>query len=149
MDYKDYEDIFQKYLLLDKKEYINNLALERIITPFQIIPFKEKIYQNYLTSINIKFGSALEEIFHRYLTFKGATFLNRRCIPGKDCDQLFTYKGKTILIEQKVRDDHDSSKKVGQLENYLFKKQSLPKNALCCCWFIDDNFSKNYNFYNK
>lgn len=141
-----YNEIFGRYLYIDPNQYVKDLDLDRLITPFQIIPFEEKILQNYLTSINIRFGNALEAVVKQYLIERGAQYIDRHFISGKDCDQLFTYNGKTVLIEQKVRDDHDSTKKVGQIENYLDKKSNLI-NALCCCWFIDPNFQKNKKYY--
>lgn len=141
-----YKEILDQYLHIDPNQYVKDLDLDRLITPFQVIPFKEKVLQNYLTSINIRFGNALEALVKKYLEEHGAQYIDRHFVTGKDCDQLFIFNGRTILIEQKVRDDHDSSKKVGQIENYLEKKNSLD-NALCCCWFIDDNFKKNRNYY--
>ena len=143
-----YNEIFSQYLYIDPNKYIKDLDLDRLITPFQIIPFEEKILQNYLTSINIRFGNALEAVVKQYLVEHGAQYIDRHSIPGKDCDQLFTYNNKTVLIEQKIRDDHDSTKKIGQIENYLDKKNSLA-DALCCCWFIDPHFQKNKKYYSS
>ena len=54
------------------------------------------------------------------------------------------------MIEQKVRDDHDSSKKRGQVDNYFEKKKALTatfQNVISCSWFIDDLFQKNKKYY--
>lgn len=153
MDYKKYELIFSKYLSVDTNTFVKKILdndFNRITTPFQPMGFKEKLQQNYYTSLPIEYGNALEEIFKEYLIEKGAIFLPRNYVSGKDCDQIFEYNGITVLIEQKIRDDHDSSKKRGQVDNYNYKKQSiLNKNdkLYSCCWFIDDSFKKNKNYY--
>lgn len=118
-----YNEIFGRYLYIDPNQYVKDLDLDRLITPFQIIPFEEKILQNYLTSINIRFGNALEAVVKQYLIERGAQYIDRHFISGKDCDQLFTYNGKTVLIEQKVRDDHDSTKKSVKLRIIWIRNQ--------------------------
>jgi hypothetical protein len=66
-------------------------------------------------------------------------------------DQYFT-DGKVIyFVEQKVRDDHDSSKKRGQISNFeaklevLYKKDG--KKLVAMMYFVDPDLIKNKNFY--
>lgn len=144
--------ILDKYVKANPKEFwqtsLQNVDYNRFSTPFQVYSYKEKLKQYYFTSINVRLGNALEEIVKEFLISNGAVFINRKQ-SGYDCDQLFTYQDKTVLIEQKIRDDHDSSKKKGQVENFLQKKKILSKypNLMCCSWFIDDSFYKNYTYY--
>lgn len=147
-------DILNKHLKADGNTFwtkaLETTELCRFTTNFQFQSFEDKLRQYYFTHNTICFGNALEEIVHVFLEKNGAIFLNRKLINGYDCDQLFTYGDKVVLIEQKIRDDHDSTKKKGQLNNFLAKKTGLKekyKNVFCSSWFIDDSLSKNKKFY--
>ncbi|UTW26377.1 hypothetical protein L8F43_01300 [Mycoplasmopsis bovis] len=53
-----------------------------------------------------------------------------------------------------MRDDHDSTKKRGQIDNFLKKynhvKTIYPiNNIVGIMWFVDDSFKKNKGFYNN
>lgn len=154
--YQEYFSILDKHLRIKPEQFliktINDGGLNRLISDFQVFSLRDKIQQCYYTSISIRLGQALEEMVEFYLTKKGASFnLNRRkVVENHDCDQIFTYNGKTVLIEQKIRDDHDSSKKRGQVDNYLTKRKALINDyqeVLCCSWFIDKLFEKNKKYY--
>lgn len=135
---------------------IMNCEVKRIASPFQCLSLKEKVSQYLLTSENIRFGQQLEEITKDVLCFFGANFdeMPRR-IDGYDFDQLCFYgDNKIILIEQKVRDDHDSTKKVGQLQNFIAKKELVEglypnMEIISCMWFTDPTFAKNKNYYSQ
>ncbi len=66
-------------------------------------------------------------------------------------DQLFENDGRIWFVEQKIRDDHDSTKKRGQLENFGKKALTLqnmfaePINGIM--YFIDPSFTKNIRYY--
>lgn len=154
--YQEYFLILDKHLRVKPEEFlikiINDGGLNRLISDFQVFSLRDKIRQYYYTSIGIRLGQALEEMVEFYLTKKGANFnLDRRkVVENYDCDQIFTYNGKVVLIEQKIRDDHDSSKKRGQVDNYLTKRKTLTneyQEVLCCSWFIDKLFEKNKKYY--
>jgi len=56
------------------------------------------------------------------------------------------------MIEQKVRDDHDSTKKVGQFDNFENKYFALTQRynnyeIIPIMWFIDDSLVKNRKYY--
>lgn len=118
----------------------------RIANPFQALSLKMKIIDHFTTSANIKFGVLAEEVVKEILEGYGAHYLERKQY-GKDLDNYFEYNGHNYLIEQKIRDDHDSSKKIGQMENYNFKKAQLPNLTNSFCWFIDPSFTKNKKYY--
>lgn len=40
-----YNEIFGRYLYIDPNQYVKDLDLDRLITPFQIIPFEEKSFR--------------------------------------------------------------------------------------------------------
>ena len=156
MEYYKYKEIFDKHLLLsDVTAYVkglvkDNTSFARLTTSLNIKSFLDRLQSNYLTSVGIKLGDALEDVFKQFLIEKGVIFLPRNFVENHDCDQIFQYNGKTFLIEQKIRDDHDSSKKVGQVANYKNKKEEIRKKVFslyACSWFIDPDFTKNKNYY--
>lgn len=65
---------------------------------------------------------------------------------------MFASEHTIYFVEQKVRDDHDSSKKRGQIDNFEKKisvilEDNIGKSVEGFCYFIDANFTKNKNFY--
>ncbi len=148
----------QKYLdcfeYLTKNIYhsiIENDGLDRIITPWKISSIEDNIINYRITSNQVNFGNSLEKLSHVLIEELSGNFLPKRQ-GNLDFDVLFTYKNSIVLIEQKVRDDHDSSKKRGQLENYKAKKDFIKKqySDFClysCMWFIDPSKNKNKNYY--
>ena len=58
------------------------------------------------------------------------------------------------IIEQKMRDDHDSTKKRGQFLNYIRKIKSVhalypDRHIICAMWFVDDTIFKNNSYYKE
>ena len=124
---------------------------------FRLSNAKTKLIQNVTQSREIKFGDFMEEIITEYIASMGYTNLDKNI--GTDtegnalsADQVFR-KGNTVyLIEQKIRDDHDSTKKRGQYENFRKKYTLLHRKYPDCSinatmWFIDDSLVKNKNYY--
>ena len=67
-------------------------------------------------------------------------------------DQCFKKDGKIYFVEQKVRDDHDSTKKRGQIQNFEKKLNEMinkhgEKNLIGIFYFIDPELKKNRNYY--
>jgi len=66
-------------------------------------------------------------------------------------DQYYENRGVHYFIEQKVRDDHDSTKKRGQISNFETKLETLYKKhkdkLVGIMYFIDPDLSKNKNYY--
>ncbi|MGY5139485.1 HpyAIV family type II restriction enzyme [Mycoplasmopsis gallinarum] len=131
---------------------------ERYISNFRITNVKDKIIQNITQSKEIKFGIFLEEIIFEYLIKSGFNPLTQKLKINQkkylDIDQLFIKDNIIYFIEQKVRDDHDSTKKEGQFLNFLKKKKELEKiyknqRIISIMWFIDSFFTKNKNFYSN
>lgn len=128
---------------------------ERYIGLFRPTKPKTKLIQNITQSHEIRFGDALEFIFEEYFDKKGFTKHNKKIsFNGKELniDLLFSKGDILYMIEQKVRDDHDSTKKVGQFDNFENKYCALSllyKNfkIIPIMWFIDDSLKKNQNFY--
>lgn len=124
---------------------------------FRLSNAKTKLIQNVTQSREIKFGDFMEEIITEYIACMGYTNLDKSI--GTDtegnalsADQVFRKENTVYLIEQKVRDDHDSTKKRGQYENFRKKYMLLQRKHPDCninatMWFIDDSMVKNKNYY--
>lgn len=148
------EAIFEKSkaILLEKIAQAPN----RYIGLFRPTKPKAKILQNLLQSHEIRFGDAFEILIEEYLKTLGFKILDKKFAAKNNdvlnVDQCFT-KDKTVyFIEQKVRDDHDSTKKRGQIDNFEKKLSAIidkygEKNLIGIFYFIDPELQKNYNFY--
>lgn len=131
---------------------------KRFISVFRPTSKRQKIIQFISQSREIKFGDFMEKIVKEYLSIKGYEILNRDIInknnEKQNIDHLFS-DGKTIfMVEQKIRDDHDSSKKRGQFENFRLKYEAIKekykdKEINSYLWFIDPDFEKNRKFYSQ
>ncbi|MCL2598884.1 MAG: restriction endonuclease [Firmicutes bacterium] len=115
-----------------------------------------KLIQNITQSHEIKFGDALEEIFTTYFEVLGYQNLTKRIVLENNeiyhIDQLFLQNNIIYMIEQKVRDDHDSTKKRGQFQNFENKffevSKRYPSNQIMpIMWFVDKSLVKNKNYY--
>ena len=116
---------------------------------FRLSNAKTKLVQNVTQSREIKFGDFMEEIVTTYIDKMGYENLNKSI--GTDeqgnalsADQVFVRDDTVYLIEQKIRDDHDSTKKRGQYDNFRRKYRLLErlyptKRINATMWFIDDS----------
>lgn len=124
---------------------------------FRLSNAKTKLIQNVTQSNEIKFGDFMESIVTLYIAKLGYTNLNKAA--GRDengnklnTDQLFMKDETIYMVEQKIRDDHDSTKKRGQFINFDKKLQLIrrlyPKYKIIgITWFIDSTLVKNRKFY--
>lgn len=124
---------------------------------FRLSNAKTKLIQNVTQSREIKFGDFMEDIITMYIDKMGYVNLNKNI--GTDeagnalsADQVFTMGDTVYLIEQKIRDDHDSTKKRGQYDNFkkkytLLERQYPDKNVNATMWFIDGSLIKNRRYY--
>jgi hypothetical protein len=86
--------------------------------------------QFYTQSNEIKLGDFIEDIVTEYFCLLGYKNLSKRIGSYKTnererqvekpllVDQIFEKDGIIYVIEQKIRDDHDSTKKQGQIQNF-------------------------------
>ncbi|MCI6988592.1 MAG: restriction endonuclease [Campylobacter sp.] len=124
---------------------------------FRITNAKTKLIQNLTQSCEIKFGDFLEEILTKYIEIMGYENLPKNLGQNENneflnADQIFKKEAQIYLIEQKIRDDHDSTKKRGQYLNFtkkikLLKKRYPSQKIIATMWFSDDSLKKNRNFY--
>lgn len=158
LKYEYFKDSLNARLFKDSySDLIKKIAenSERYIGLFRPTKPKTKLIQNITQSHEIRFGDALEFIFEKYFNEIGFKMHNKRIIFNEkelNIDLLFSKDDILYMIEQKVRDDHDSTKKVGQFDNFKNKYRalsSLYKNfkIIPIMWFIDDSLKKNENFY--
>ena len=124
---------------------------------FRLSNAKMKLVQNVTQSREIKFGDFMEDIVTEYIGAMGYSNIDKSI--GNDeegnalsADQVFVTTNTVYLIEQKIRDDHDSTKKRGQYQNFrkkfmLLKRQHPGKAVDATMWFIDDSLVKNKNYY--
>jgi hypothetical protein len=96
-------------------------------------------------------GDALEEIITKIIQSLGYEILNPALTSELKLDIYFTDNVRYYFVEQKIRDDHDSTKKRGQIENFQRKLEHLYNlhggNIVGIMFFIDPDFSKNKPFY--
>ncbi len=124
---------------------------------FRLSNAKTKLVQNVTQSREIKFGDFMEDIVTTYIAKMGYENLSKSI--GTDeqgnalsADQVFLRDDTIYLIEQKIRDDHDSTKKRGQYDNFRKKYKLLErlypaKKINATMWFIDDSLIKNKRYY--
>lgn len=165
--YMTYENFIQKLnaKFVNGEEFYINLLQTVIDNPtrytgiFRVSSAKTKLIQNVTQSNEIKFGDFMEDIVTEYISLLGHENLAKNIGQNENgdtlnTDQLFTIANSNmlVLIEQKIRDDHDSTKKRGQFSNFIYKiellKKKYPQNILTgVMWFIDDGLIKNRNYY--
>ncbi|MEM3393897.1 MAG: restriction endonuclease [Candidatus Methanomethylicia archaeon] len=158
MDYENFCKILNKHIFEgEKKELLQRIAEvpERFIGLFRPTKPGAKILQHILQSHEIRFGDAMEEVIEKILEDLGYTILSKAIIDKNgetlSLDQYFVKEGRYYFIEQKVRDDHDSTKKRGQISNFEKKLECLyakhGSNLSGIMYFIDPDLSKNKNYY--
>src|SRR5699024_286915 len=162
MQYERFKVILDEILFTDaKKKLLINLREypSRFIGLFRASNPRGKLIQNYTQSLEIRFGDALElifrEMFEEYnlepLPLNYNTDENKKL----SIEQVVKYEEEKciLFIEQKVRDDHDSTKKVGQFNNFVDKYHTLKREykdykLVGAMWFIDESLTKNNRYYN-
>ena len=161
MNYGEFSSILNRHIFEEeKKELLQKLAdnPERFVGLFRPTKPGAKVLQHLLQSHEIRFGDAMEEIISFLLKELGFEILDKIIIPDSankrkalDIDQYFRDDKIYGFIEQKVRDDHDSTKKKGQISNFEAKLEFLYKkhknNLTGIMYFIDPDLVKNKNFY--
>ena len=158
MEYEEFAQILNRHIFVgDKKALLINIAEspERYIGLFRPTKPKAKLLQNLLQSHEIRFGDAMEELIKGLIHELGYRLLPERIrdAEGNDLsiDIYFTDDQKYYFVEQKVRDDHDSAKKRGQIRNFEVKLDFLHRlhgdQLAGCMYFIDPELVKNKIYY--
>lgn len=159
MNYNLFKQIFNETIFeKSKADLLTKIAKNpnRYIGLFRPTKPKAKILQNLLQSHEIRFGDAFEKIIENYLVLKGCKILPKRFTNSDNeelnIDQCFRIDNKIYFIEQKVRDDHDSTKKRGQISNFEKKLDVMLSNyteneLVGIFYFIDPDLVKNKKYY--
>lgn len=152
IDYADFVSRLNAKVKSDEDFYVELLKTvikspHRYTGIFRLTNAKTKLIQNVTQSREIKFGDFMEEIVTEYIALMGYHNLDKNI--GNDdagntlsADQVFEKGNGIYLIEQKIRDDHDSTKKRGQFENFrkkytLLKSKYPHRKIIASMWFID------------
>lgn len=159
LDYNEFVDELKKTVYKNAKaDLINKVASnpDRYIGIFRPTTPELKLIQNITQSHEISFGDFVENIITVYLGKYYKNLPKRASYKGETIlfDQLFEYKNKIFMIEQKMRDDHDSTKKRGQFENFIKKveylKETYPNKEIeAGMWFVDQTLVKNKRYYSN
>lgn len=157
IEYDKFVEVLKKTVYKNAKaDLINKVANnpDRYIGIFRPTTPELKLIQNITQSHEISFGDFVEDIITEYLGKYYKNLEKRATYNGEIIlfDQLFEYNNKIFMIEQKMRDDHDSAKKRGQLENFIKKveylKETYPSKEIeAGMWFVDQTLTKNKKYY--
>ena len=118
------EEEMKKDIIRQAVEYI--LKFESLSSELCLQGTRQKLIQSRTQAIEIKTGDFLEEYFNIILEKSGYKLLSKK-IDGKRCDIYCCHEKqkRIILVEMKIRDGHDSTKKDGQATNFDTKIQSI------------------------
>ena len=157
MNYEDFTDELNAKIKSDEDFYYELLITviknpQRYTGIFRVSNARTKLIQNVTQSREIKFGDFMEDIITWYISKMGYVNLDKNISPELRADQLFRKDSVIYLIEQKIRDDHDSTKKRGQYDNFskkysLLREQYPDYGINAVMWFIDDSLRKNRRYY--
>lgn len=158
MEYHDFALILNKAIFdRDKIDLLEKVAdrPNRFVGLFRPTKPGTKLVQSLLQSREIRFGDAMEKVIEEILHDFGYHILGKHILgtDGKSLklDQYFTDNINYYLVEQKIRDDHDSSKREGQMRNFEKKIEALHKkhgsSLIGSMYFIDPDLTKNMNYY--
>jgi hypothetical protein len=156
--FEDFEQILNSFLFVEERKALIERLIrypERFTGLFRPSTPSEKILQNIIQSREIKFGDAFEKIIDQILNKSGYTPLQKRLGSKLKCDHLFeSPDGRCrLLIEQKMRDDHDSTKREGQFNNFVEKIRYVSselkdgQRLYAIMYFVDPDQKKNENYY--
>lgn len=167
IDKKEYAQIINNHIYKNNyKKFIEKISEDPNFINGDFVPLtiEEKMKYNRMHSTIIKFGDSMEELLTVYIEkiFKDSgnyKKLNKKIkkaesMSGKSfsIDQLFRLNDKIYLIEQKIGDGHDSTKKRGQFDNFETKYIEIQNKytdveIIPIMWFMDDKVKKNENYY--
>lgn len=164
MNYQKVSQILNAHIFDgDKRSLIQKVAEypERYIGLFRPTKPRAKLIQNLLQSHEIRFGDAMESLLREMLKEMGYQVFSGndlKLTEGEEVlslDQFFCDREQRhfYFVEQKVRDDHDSTKKRGQISNFEDKLEALYRRhgskLVGIMYFIDPSLQKNKSYYEE
>jgi len=160
ISYEDFKNIFDnKIFAKSKLDLLDKVSKnpDRYVGIFRPTKPYAKLLPNLLKSNEIRFGDALEFAIEKYFQNEDWQVLQKNISLFNSqeqlrIDQLLKKDNQILFIEQKIRDDHDSSKKRGQIANFEKKLEAIsyqyPNNEIKgFFYFIDPSLVKNKGFY--
>ena len=158
MEYNQFVEVFERRIFANSySKLLTSLAKnpDRFVGIFRSSKPLHKLSQNLSQSREIKFGDAFEEVIELYLSNNGFSIKEKNLTHNGNSlrvDQYFERDNHVYFAEQKVRDDHDSTKKTGQMDNFLEKEKVIThenpgKSCKGFFYFIDPSLKKNRNYY--
>jgi hypothetical protein len=132
--YGEFTQILDKHLQEEQIERVLEALAEspqRFTGIFRASTPREKLIQYVIQSREIKFGDAFEEVISEILSRSGYSALPKTLEAEGEgklaCDLLFESPDRLsiLLVEQKMRDDHDSTKRNGQFQNFERKVKAV------------------------
>ena len=164
ISYNEFYSILSKKIQNGDDFYVS--LLEKVIDNptrycglFRLSNAMTKLVQNVTQSREIKFGDIIEEVCTLYIEKLGYKNFNKNLGKNENgddlkVDQYFTDGNNIFLVEMKIRDDHDSTKKRGQYDNFkkkisLVRKQHPTNHIEASMWFVDPGLTKNKNYYQE
>lgn len=159
MNYEQFARILNETVFADfKVKLLASIAQnpENFVGLFRPTKPDVKIAQNLSQSHEIKFGYAFEELARLYLVEHGCRMFDSSIVINgerKYLDIYFRKDGMDYLVEQKTRDNHDSTKKRGQADDFERKLVAVSdggqKQVHGVLFFLDPGMSKNKKFYKE
>ena len=159
MEYEEFSDILNQHIFEGEKgDRIRKIAKypSRFVGLFRPTKPGTKVLQFLLQSHEIRFGDAMEDAMTNIFNSLYYTTLPNTLVKNGEIlsiDIYFKDDDNYFMIEQKVRDDHDSTKKRGQIENFERKLEILVdkhgEKLKGIMYFIDPDLVKNKNYYIK
>lgn len=118
------------------------------------LPESVKIAGTILQTCNIRYGDFLEEIINLFLQENGFILKQSESSKTLNYDLFFETDNELYVGEIKIRDNHDSSKKVGQIDNLIIKTKKQKelnnkKKVISIIYFIDPSENKNSSYYRE
>lgn len=164
ISYEEFCSILSKKIQDGEDFYVS--LLEKVIDNpsrycglFRLSNARTKLIQNVTQSREIKFGDIIEDICTTYIEKLGYQNFNKHLGKNENgddlnVDQYFTDGNTIFLAEMKIRDDHDSTKKRGQYDNFrkkivLVREQHPDSHIDASMWFVDTGLIKNKNYYQE
>lgn len=156
MDYCKFKKIFNEIIFEKSKATLLEKIAEhptRYIGLFRPTKPKAKILQNLLQSHEIRFGDAFELVIEEYLEENGFTILDKKFLSDNNedlnVDQCFSKDNKIYFVEQKIRDDHDSTKLKKNKNYYLSALKKISGDyGVALYLFYGDELFKFLNIKN-
>lgn len=131
---------------------------KRLVNPYGTTPYKVVLLQTLETSSGIRLGYANQGVISALLEESGYVKLPTTVTAADGMtlaiDHLVQKQGVIYMIEQKAKDDHDSSNRLAQLKSFIKKYETVVAlypgiEVVPIFYFLDSRFYKNKKYFQK